>query len=130
MSLDTVRHVVETRISNNWTMTPVHWENVHYEPVPGQAYIAPVVLPATGDKASLGLFALNRWTGILDIGIFFPRDTGSKPGNDIADALFELFYNHTESGVTFYTGYVAPTGITEEWNRLTMTIPFRFDELR
>ena len=129
MGQDVVRNVVETHLQDNWTQTPIQWENVHFEPIEGQSFIAPVIVPTSGIQISLGGVALNRWEGFIDISVFIPMNQGSKTGNDLADALIKLFYHYTEQGVSFYTGYAKPTGSTESWWKINVTIPYYFDEL-
>ncbi len=129
MSLDTVREVVEKRFNDNWTSTPIQWENVHFEPQDGQAFIAPVIVPTSGDQVSLGTVALNRWDGFVDVSIFVPRGIGAKLANDLSNEVIKLFYHYTDSGVSFFTGYSKPTGATEIWFRVNVTVPYQFDEL-
>jgi hypothetical protein len=131
MNLDVIRHAYEARIKSTWTETPVAWENTIYKPVEGEAFIEPSLVVADGYKASLSKTgALNRFEGFLNINIYVPVNTGTAEAYKIASKVVDIFYSYDIGGIYFETGYPAPSGQQGNWYRLTVTIPFVYNEVQ
>ncbi len=131
MGLATVRQLVESRLSANWTSTDIKYENVPYEPTAGTSFISVHTLPGAGSQKSMGATtAMNRWPGIIDIGVFIPLNKGTDAGFDIVDDLIDLFYHYEASGLVCETAYATTLGQSDEWYRYSVTVPFYYDDYK
>lgn len=129
VNLDKVRQLVETTIKNNWTATPIAYDNVSFKATIGQSFIAPKVLFGSGSQVSLGTSnVLNRWTGVIQIDIFTPINIGTKTALDYANTLIGYFYHYDNEGLVCFTGSVGELGKDGEWYRVVVTIPFQYDQ--
>jgi hypothetical protein len=131
MGLDVIRQTIDAIFEANWTATPVIWENVPLPVQPSQSYVQLTLLPADGYKASLGTRnSLHRWEGLLDCGVYVPRGKGMGEAWRYADMIVDMLLNVTQNGVTLYTPYPTPSGENDQWYRLTVTVPWDYNEVR
>lgn len=97
MSFVDERKAIESELNNNWTTTPIQWENVPFS-VPlsngvQQPYIALFLLTGEGEQIDLGTVPLYRWAGVIAIQIFVPEHNTSGPGlaSQYAETLKAIF---------------------------------------
>lgn len=124
MSYAQERIDIESRLNTGWTTTPIAWDNIPYVPIPGTAWIRCTIL--TGDVNSLefGRTPLKEYDGIIDIGIFTPKETGSAVARGYADTLSALFDLVEFGTVDCDEASVQNLGAEEDWYHLAVTIPF------
>ena len=128
--INQIREIVETHLQNNWIETPISFENVHFEQQDGQPFIEVMLMPDSGEQASLGdNNALNRWTGSILIGVHVPIGQGSAAAFRLADNLLRLFYHFKQGGFFTLTGNSVPSGETGSWYKVDVSIPYQYDEV-
>jgi len=144
---------IETRLNSNWSTTAIAWDNVPYVPAPGTPWVKCQILPSDVNALEFGRDTLKAFTGIIDIGIFTPKSSGSATAREYADTLSALFdmvefgINQSriaESGDTRITeaedtratedlvlgrvdcdeASVQNRGIEDDWYQLAVLIPF------
>lgn len=125
MSYEQERIDIESRLSTNWTTTPIAWDNVAYIPTPGTAWIRCTILPGSAEGLAFGKDTEVEYPGIIDIGIFTPKDTGSAAGRGYADTLAALFHLEDFGTVECEEASMQNLGIDEDWLHLSITIPFK-----
>ena len=124
MSYAQERVDIESRLETGWTTTDIAWYNVPYVPVPGTAFIRCTILPGEVERLSFGRDTVKEYDGIIDIGIFTPKSTGSAIGWGYSDTLFALF-NMVEFGtIDCDEAVIKNLGSEEDWYHLSISVPF------
>lgn len=130
MSCDTVRSLIEGHLHDNWSTTDIAYQNVSYKPTIGTPFIQCNIMPAFGSQKDIGsLNNLFEFVGIISIGIFTPKDEGTKTGYDLATLLQTLFLRYDTGGLQCKIGHVKIVGENESWWHVNITIPYTFDEI-
>jgi len=124
MSYAQERTDIESRLNTGWTTTPIAWDNIKYVPTPGTAWIRCTILPGDVEALSFGRDTAKEFSGIIDIGIFVPRETGSATARGYADTLSALFDMVAFGTIDCDEASVQNLGIEEDWYHLAITIPF------
>lgn len=94
MSHTIIRALFETRLTN-WASTRqqplrVAYENVSFEPGPGETYLRCFMLPAETDSLDLE-GAHTLFQGLFHVNVVSPAGVGPGEPSRIADELAELF---------------------------------------
>lgn len=129
MGYESERASIEGRISDNWTVTPIKWPNVAFEPGTASAYIEPWIVNGTSYQASLGRPAIWRHPGSLSINIRVRPQVGMGVAKTYADTLAILFRAWCASGITFGAPRIRQVGDIDGWYLLNLQIPFERDEI-
>jgi len=124
MSYVVERSDIEGRLATGWTTTPIDWDNVPYVPTPGTAWIRCTILPGDVNALEFGRDTTKEFSGIIDIGIFVPRETGSATARGYADTLSALFDMVAFGTIDCDEASVQNLGVEEDWYHLSVTIPF------
>jgi len=124
MSYAVERSDIEDRLNTGWTTTPVAWDNVPYVPTPGTAWIRCAILPGDVNALEFGRDTIKEFSGIIDIGIFTPRNTGAVVARGYADTLSALFDMEVFGTIDCDEASVQNLGIEEDWYHLSVTIPY------
>lgn len=126
------RAEIETRFAALWTATPVAYENVAFDPPPdGGAWVRLAVVSDGAELASIG-GPPRRWRchGHVVLDLHVPAGGGSRTAFDLADQALDLFAGWPASALTFLPGSPEPAAALGEHYRVTVTVPFRLDDLR
>lgn len=67
----------------------IAWPNTKFEPVIGQSFIRPTLLPAASELYTLNEY--NKHKGLYQIDIYVPCDKGTKDLYNIADNIRTFF---------------------------------------
>lgn len=128
MSYSQERADIEARLNTNWTTTPIAWDNVPYIPTPGTAWIRCTILPGNAEGLSFGRDTSIEYAGIIDIGIFVPKDSGSNIARTYADAIAAIFNMQAFGTVDCDEARVQNLGIDEDWYMISVSTPFSREE--
>lgn len=69
----------------------IAFEGAKFEPVTGQSWVRIIALPSDRSPAAMGSSAPQEWTGILQIDIYHPLNTGTGPILGDADKALAYF---------------------------------------
>ena len=125
MGYEQERIDIESRLSANWTTTDIAWDNVAYIPTPGTAWIRCTILPGSAEGLAFGKDTEVEYLGLIDIGIFTPKDTGSNTARQYADTLAALFHMEDFGTVECDEASIQNLGINEDWYHIALTVPFQ-----
>lgn len=125
MSYAQERADIEARLNTNWTTTDIAWDNVAYVPTPGTAWIRCTILPGNAEGLAFGKDTEVEYTGLIDIGIFTSKDTGSAIGRSYADILAAIFHMEDFGTVECDEAFMQNLGINKGWYMISITIPFK-----
>lgn len=131
MSFEDTRKAIEGRLGDNWSTTPIKFENVPFKETK-DPYVALFILDGEGQQISLGTPAVRRWPSVIKIQIFVPQDTGTKLARTYADSLGTIFdraqFSSGNSGtITCRIPSITHVGITNGWDQVNVTIPLKRD---
>lgn len=125
---NSIRAALENKITNNWTATPIHYDNVIIDTVSTQPYLLVNYIPMSSSNAVLGRGRIRHY-GEFDIRIFIPANTGTGLAYEYADQIKNIFSNQTFDGVNCYSSEVIRHGIyNSTWFVLSVNTPFWADE--
>ena len=124
MSYAQERADIESRLQTGWTTTPIAWDNGKYIPTPGTAFIRCTILPGDSEALEFGRSPLKSHFGIIDIGVFVPRETGTAVARGYVDTLVSLFDLEEFGSVECDEASVQNMGNEEDWHHTSITIPF------
>jgi hypothetical protein len=116
---------IRDRLATGWAgRTPVHWDNVAYEPQVGTPYIRPTVRPTTAYQAEIGPTATYRHLGMLIVEVFTPMGSGEAGAQELADEVVALFRGARTQGLSFQAPYVIAADTVDAWYKLDVLCPF------
>lgn len=124
MSYAQERIDIESRLNTGWSTTSIKWDNIPYVPTPGTAWIRCTILPGNVEALEFGRDTLKEHSGIIDIGIFTPKETGSAIARGYADTLSALFDMVAFGTIDCAEAEVMNIGIDGDWYHLSVTIPY------
>jgi hypothetical protein len=70
---------------------PTAHENIDYDPTPGTAWAEVFIIPNQPTVGTLGAAGEDNHTGLMQIDLNYPPDSGSKAAIDKADEIRALF---------------------------------------
>jgi hypothetical protein len=124
MSFAQERIDIEARLNAGWTTTSIDFGNGPFVPTPGTAWIRCTILPGGAAALAFGRSADKEYSGIIDIGIFVPRLTGTALARTYADTLAALFDEQAFGTVDCDEASIQNIGPEEDWYHFAVTIPF------
>lgn len=126
------RAEIETRFAALWTATPVAFDNVAFEPPADDSAWARLAVVSDGvELASIGGPPRRfHCRGHVMLEIHVPTGGGSRAAFTLADQALDLFAAWPASALTFLAGAPEPGRQSDESYRVTVVVPFRFDDLR
>ena len=84
------------------TLTPamaVAWPDLHFDP-PAAGYLRPSLAPNTATQVTLGTSGRNRYRGLFQISVFWPRNSGGIAPREKADLVAVHFKRGTTISLT------------------------------
>jgi len=124
MSYVVERSDIEARLNTGWTTTPIAWDNIPYVPTPGISWIRCTILPGDVETLEFGRDTTKEYMGIIDIGIFTQKNTGSVVARGYADTLSTLFSMVAFGTIDCDPAKVMNLGIDEDWYMMNVSIPY------
>jgi hypothetical protein len=124
---DYIRQKSEANLHSNWTTTPVAFDGIEFDSTAQDRWIRHTLL--TGDSFQNALPSCVRHTGIVSIEVFTEQNAGTKPAYDLADAANALYQLKNIGGIHFRQGSVNRVGHVDDFYKLTVFIPYQYDEV-
>lgn len=129
-----LQSAIFTRLSGNWTSTPVHWPGTHFEPR-NAAYIQPRVHSSQITQAELGPDGENEIIGFLSVNVIAPIGVSNATAWGYVDTLRGLFprgltLTNSTKQIQFEAPDVAPSIEEQDWLIIPITCRFRQFESR
>ena len=134
----TAATLLRGRFESDWVSgpgvprTPIAWQNIPFTPGDDTPWVYFEVLH--GDASQIGLGAAGarafRQTGVVLIHVFTPVAEGTDIIFGLADAAAAILRGSDLSGVLCRAPRIQGTPDADgEWYRLTVAVPFQYDEL-
>ena len=129
MSLATIEQVIQTRLKDNWTDTPIDWQNTEFLPTMQEAFVRVTIIPGSEDQIGIGdADNMYRKVGVVFFSVFVPKNEGSRPAWTHVDNLMVLFRGLEVSGIRFRNSEFNEVGEAEGWFQVNLSIAFESDE--
>lgn len=125
MTIATLRQVIETNLSTNFTTYPIKYENIPFDPPDNSSWIAchikRNILPTPELDSSYEV------KGLLILQVFTPLDSGLATSNTIVDTLAALYNNsYSISGLWFGDSNITDVGNSDIWYQVNLSVPFNY----
>ena len=124
---DYIRQKSENNLNANWSTTPVAFDAIAFDSDSQDRWIRHTLL--TGDAFQSAMPSCVRHTGIVSIEVFTEQDVGTKPAYDLADSVINLYALKTIGGIIFQYGSINRVGYADDVFKLTVFIPYHYDEI-
>ena len=130
MSFSAEQQAIETRFSESWAeTTPIAFENVAYTPR-DSAWVRLTVITGEGRQASMGAAtAIDRYTGVISIEVFTPKNTGGRQARDLADTARAIFNRQHFGGIHCRTASISQPVHDSAWHMLVVSVPYWRDQI-
>ena len=144
MDIDTASKTIEQKLSNDWTLTPVVFENIPAKDLGAEgqpdlyagtvSFIEIEVSPGFSRPITVPLGCI-RYTGFMTAAVMCPRYTGSRESDSIVSALSKMLeFQQLCAGsecLRFKELSVAARSIVKDaWVRTTVQLAFEFNRER
>ena len=123
---DYIRQKSENNLHMNWTVTPVAYDSIAFDSDAQNRWIRHTLL--TGESLQVAMPDCVRHTGIVSIEVYTEQDVGAKPAYDLADAAVTLYALKNIGGIVFQMGTINRVGHADDVYKLTVFIPYHYDE--
>lgn len=106
----------------------IAWPNATFVPVKGKTYLKVEMAGRSRRPVGFGADGVQQWTGIYQVGVFVPRDTGDREQDAIATKVLGAFprgLNLTSnSGPTVIIEFASPAAavVFGDWSNLPVQI--------
>lgn len=127
MSNATARRDIENRFNDNWATTKIAWDNVHFVPPSGEAWVAFHVFEDASNRVNIGMPGIHRTSGTIVVNVMVPENTGTNTARGYADTIAAIFRDAVFNGITCREATVTNAGVNEGWYQINVTIPFQWD---
>lgn len=121
---------LQTYLTQNYTSTPVKFENDQQNDLSLQEWVRMSVQEASSSQITMGSNPLFRYASVLFFQIFVKPDIGSGRALEIVDTLSPLFNSKRIGDMTFMTPLVERVGVVRDWYQLNLSVEFYREELR
>ncbi len=125
MSYEALRASIEGRFNDNWTLTPVAYENVPFTPG-NDPWVRLTII--TGESVTAGIQGTEPAVddrGLVAIQIFVPEGTGTRTSKTLAWTARGVYEHARFDGILMQSASVTAAGVTDGWHQSNITIPFR-----
>lgn len=120
---------IESRLSSNWTTTPIKYDNVDYVPTAGQNFVELIIDNSNAAIAGFGSTSLMyRMRGIISINIFTSLNTGTRTARGYADTIATLFRAAHFSGIICGAPNITRIGQVEDWFVINVSVTYYRNE--
>lgn len=129
MSLSQIQQDIEIHFCNNWTETPVFYQNVAYNE--DEEFIRVNILTGTRYQASLGgTVNTYRIPGVVIIQIFCPLNKSTIRSLYLSDLIITFLQSQVIGSVNLKTPYISFQGSEKSFYQVNMTCPFYVDNIQ
>ena len=96
MSVETERRTLEKLLRDNWTTTPIQYDNVPFKQPSDKKWITLTIVSGDGARLEVGGPPYTtRYIGVIMIQIFTPAGRGTATAKRYATSLSNIYRNKT-----------------------------------
>jgi hypothetical protein len=127
MNQSSLRQYIETRFQNNWTLTPIVFENNDYSPNLTTPYIELEIEHEETYQINATDRQVFRNTGLIVFKIFVPTNSGTYNTRVYIDEIAKLFAGKQFNNITTRSLRTEKIGKIDEWYLNIAMIEYYFD---
>jgi len=140
MSFVDTNSILEQRLKNSWSRTPIKWPNQVFQPPEDTAHNPQPYIAFNhrgGGAEDLVLGSDNpwyRWHGIVIINVFVPENIGMATLRFYGDLIKTIFlqqpraFQYLQSGIIrLFVPQVVEVGSVVGWMQVNVMVPYRRD---
>ncbi len=117
---------IESYFKDNWSYTPIAYDNVEFVPNDFTEWVRFVVRNGNARQTSIaGDNPGFRYYGVIYVQIFTRADTGTGRALELADYVTVLFRSASVNGIQFKTPSITRVGNMEDaWFQINVDCPY------
>lgn len=132
MSFAGERQAIEKRLSDNWTTTPIQFDNVAFSAPADNTYVSLTIINGDADQIELGETPVHRHIGVITIQVFVPVENGTNTARSYADSLAAIFRNVQFSAgssgtILCRSPNIVRVGVSNGLYQLNVAVPYQRD---
>lgn len=122
MSFDAERVNIEGRFNTNWTTTTIAFDNVPFDMPNDTPWVRCNIL--NGNTVYRAINGLKRHTGVINIQIFVPVNTGTNTAREYSDTIATIFDGQTFNDVVCDVASIQTIGTDKKFHQVNVNIPY------
>jgi hypothetical protein len=122
--IESLEHILEKFLQDNWTATPIAFDNVQFNEVRDIPFIRMQTEWADSYYAGVNR---ERFEGYIFITIYVAANQGIKESAELADEIINLYKALTEPHLIIKAARNVRIGQIKEWYQRNVVIPFQYD---
>lgn len=126
MSFAAERASIEGRMAANWATTPIAYDNVDFDPPNASAWVRLNIL--NGDTAYRALEGKKRYSGMIVVQCFAPKNSGTETLRGYADSIGTVFEDQIFDDVVCRAAILTTVRTDANWHQINVTIPYWRDQ--
>jgi len=126
MSWATERTNIEGRFNTNWTTTTIAWGNADFDTPNNTEWVRFNIL--NGASSYRAFDKKRRHTGIINIQIFAPVNSGTHTIRGYADTIAAIFEGEQFDDVTCDVASIETIGTDDRFHQINVNIPYWRDD--
>ena len=95
-----IRSTLESHLANTADLPDIAYENVLYEPTPGNSFLKVACVPVTRRPAVRGLNPQQRYSGVFRVFCYTPEGNGPAAADALAEKVLNAFEATTDISFT------------------------------
>ena len=122
MSFASERTNIEGRFNTNWTTTTIAWGNTDFDMPNNAAWVRFNIL--NGNTSYRAINGLKRHTGIINIQIFGPINSGTHTIREYSDTIAAIFDGQSFNDVVCDVASIQTIGTDDKFHQVNVNIPY------
>jgi hypothetical protein len=122
MSFASERTNIEGRFNTNWTTTTIAWGNADFDTPNNAEWVRFNILNGTSGYRAIN--GLKRHTGIINIQIFAPANSGTHTIRGYADTIATIFDGVSFNDVVCDVASIETVGTDDKFHQINVNVPY------
>ena len=122
-NLDTARKIIETQMQDNWSETPIAFQDVLYKVNAAEEFVALNVLWSGSEGVALQTNGPIRDWGIVMIEVFSFPDQGTERILELCGDVRAVFNEFESGGLSCQQGFPRRIGVMGDFLKYIVEIP-------
>lgn len=119
------RKNIENRFSLEWTITPIAFENVPFNPPTDSDWVRLSI--QNGDSGYRAIERKKRHTGNISVQIFTPINKGTATGKEYADIVINIFSDQQFNDIVTNVSSIITIDDDKAWYQTNVITPYYRD---
>jgi hypothetical protein len=126
LNLDLARLAIESKLQDNWSETPIAFQDVPYKVNAAEEFIALNILWSGSESVTIVSDGPVRDWGIVMVEVFAIPDQGTERVLEICGDVRAVFQEWAAGGICFQQGTARRIGVMGDFLKYIVEIPFYY----